>query len=252
MKSILLTLLLVTPLLSQATQQEQPWQSRHAEGWAWYQDFKKPQEPKQIKETPQATPQDPIVILGIVKEELERALAQAMLEPTTDNVGVYMALQKKWIDQSAHFSRLWQQNILEHPELASLTPTTQYGVQVKKEVDATFRKNLIQLLSQSNTLLFFYEGGNPFSKAFAEVVLAFSKEYKWSVKSIAVDGIPLQNFPNSIMDATVAQEMNVNFFPALFAVDISTLQATPLAYGMVTTRQIEENIVMQFEDRNND
>ena len=109
-------------------EEQRSWQNRHAEGWAWYHDPKKEPEQKKVEEKPQ----DPIVSLDKAKEELERALAKAILEPTNENVLVYMTLQKKWINQSADFAHIWQRNILGHPELASLTPTSQYGVQIKK------------------------------------------------------------------------------------------------------------------------
>ena len=154
-------------------EEQRSWQNRHAEGWAWYHDPKKEPEQKKVEEKPQ----DPIVSLDKAKEELERALAKAILEPTNENVLVYMTLQKKWINQSADFAHIWQRNILGHPELASLTPTSQYGVQIKKEADAASRKTLIQAIAKQYTLLFFYEGGSPFSQAFAKVVQDFSHRY---------------------------------------------------------------------------
>jgi conjugal transfer pilus assembly protein TraF len=227
---------------------QKPWQERHAEGWAWYHNFKNPQE-KKIAEEP---PTDPIELLTNVKKEVERALAQAILDPTKENVLAYMLLQKKWILQSAHFSKIWQKNILEHPEVASLLPTTQYGVQAKKENDTIIKTKFIQNISKSHLLLFFYEGGNVFSKIFTEVVFDFAKQYQWEVKAISVDGITLSVFPESIKDNSIAEEMNVHYFPSLFAVDIVSRKATPLAFGMASIGQIEENIAMQFEVNLND
>lgn len=249
MKTIFLNVIIFSfCFLNAVEEQPLPWQARRSEGWAWYHDYERPPEPKILEEKPK----DPLIVMDLVKEELERALAKAVLEPTKDNILCYMVLQKRWINQAGDFSRLWQQNVLEHPELSSLTPTTQYGVQVKKEVDAAFKKTLIQFLAKGNALLFFYEGKSPFSQAFGKVVKEFAKQYNWPVKPISVDGVIFSNFPNTITDNSIAQEMNVNIFPALFAVDMATLKGTPLAFGMVTVSQIEENIVMQFEDKFHD
>ncbi len=228
-----------------ASEKEQTaWQKRHAEGWAWYHNFEKPEEPDEAS----AEPKDPIVILNIAKEELERTLAKAMLEPTKENVLAYMVLQNKWVNQSKDFSHLWQQNILEHPEVYSLMPTTQYGVQVRKNVDSAARNKLIKKLSKSSMLLFFYEGENAFSQAFSRVVREFSKQHNWMVKPVSIDGVIAKDFPRSIRDASIAEEMQVKTFPALFLMDVRTLTAIPLAFGMATISQIEENIVMQFEE----
>ena len=245
MKSSKLIPLLLLPLsFLHANEQELPWQSRHAEGWAWYHDDKKIPEPQKLEEL--ELPKDPIIILSTAKEELERSLAKAMLEPTKENILVYMALQKKWVDQASFFSQLWRINVLEHPELASLTPTTQYGVQVRKEVDSRARKTLINTLTQNTTLLFFYEGKNAYSIAFSNAVSEFSKQYRWEVKAITVDGTVLSNFPYSMQDSSIAKEMNVDTFPSLFITETSTLKAVPIAFGMATINQIEENISIQF------
>jgi len=217
---------------------ELPWQKRHAEGWAWYHDFE--------KEIEKEEPKDELVIIKTAKEDLERALAKAMLDPTKENVYAYMTLQKQWSDQARNFSKSWQYNLLEHPEVASLLPTTQYGVKVRKELDAQVRSELIKNLSKENILLFFYEGGNAYSSAFAKVVITFLKQNQWTVKPISIDGIFLKEFPRSISDRSIAKEMNVNFFPALLLVNIRTQSAVPISYGMTSISQIEENIVMQF------
>ena len=137
----LLLLILGCPVLAA---EDISWQKRHAEGWAWYHDFKKEKE----KSKKLTQPQDPIVLMKECKEELERTLSKAMLEPTKENILTYMVLQKKWTHQAALFARVWQLNILENPELAHMKPTTQYGVQIEKEMDAIKRRKIIHALSK--------------------------------------------------------------------------------------------------------
>ncbi len=240
----LFVILLSCPLVAFAAQEDLPWQLRHAEGWAWYHALEQPKE-EPLAEEP---PKDPVALLAIAKVDLERSLATAMLSPTHENVAAYMALQQKWMKQSALFAKLWQQNILQHPELSSQSPTTQYGVQVKKEFLAAKKRELIQKLAVSHILLFFYEGKNLYSKAFSKVVQEFSTQHQWMVKPVSVDGVTLNNFPKSLRDSSVAVEMGVAIFPALYLVNMATLEATPIAFGMVTTGQIEENIIIQFEE----
>lgn len=235
-------LIVLTMTFSSANADEQSWQKRRAEGWAWYHNFEKNKQREQVKEESK----DPIIILGIAKEKLERALAIAMLNPSDENVFAYMVMHKQWTDQSRRFSRSWQHNLLEHPEVASMMPTTQYGVQIKKIVEAKSQQELLTNLSKRTTLLFFYEGNNPFSQAFGLAVQVFSEQFNWSVKPISVDGSFIKYFPNSIKDSTISKEMNVTIFPALFVVDNKTLKATPAAFGMMTVSQLEENIAMQF------
>jgi conjugal transfer pilus assembly protein TraF len=246
-KTIILMILTFSPLcLFAMDEKETPWRLRHAEGWAWYHDFKKSKEPKELKKQ-EEPPKSPAIALKEAREELENSLAAAMIKPNKENILAYMALQKKWVDQASLFSQLWVVNLLEHPEFASLSPTTQYGVQVKKGEDSKLKKSLIGSLAKGTSLLFFYEGKDAFSKAFSNVVSEFSKMNEWEVKAIAMDGYVLKDFPNSIRDPFIAREMKVNIFPSLFVIEETTLKAIPIAFGMATISQIEENIVVQFK-----
>jgi conjugal transfer pilus assembly protein TraF len=236
----LLVLLSLTLSINAA---EKPWASRHAEGWAWYHD--RPRQPKPEDKTQKT---DPVTQLNAVKQELENALAKALLEPTQENVIEYMALQQKWVQQSALFSKSWQHALLEHPELASLFPTTQYGVKIRKEVEAESKIALIRKLAEKNTLLFFYEGESLYSKAFANIVREFVKQYNWPIQAVSVDNISLKTFPQSIKDRSIADEMGVSIFPSLFMIDLITRKAVPIAFGMITVNQIEDNILLQFAE----
>jgi len=247
MKSWKFVMHLIPSLLSFSIQGEElvtPWQNRHAEGWAWYHDRAQ----KEEIQCEQELVKDPVAILAEAKLELENALALAMLEPNQKNILEYITLQKKWTNQAADFSSLWQLTVLDHPELASLHPTTQYGVQVRKKMETAMRKAFILDLSQKTILLFFYEGGNAFSQAFVTILKDFASSYKWAIKAVSVDGLILKDFPQSLLDRTIANDMNVNFFPSLFIVNPQTLKAKPIAYGMATVSQIEENILMQFRE----
>ncbi len=223
-----------------------PWKDRCGEGWAWYHDFLEPQKPKEPK---LEISKDPKVVLAIAKEDLERSLSKAILEPSDENIVAYISMQKKWVDQAKNFAYTWQRVILEHPELAELSPTTQYGAQVKKAFDYENRKKLINKLAKSSSLLFIYEGRHPFSQAFGTVVKQFSLDYDWDVQPISIDGIILREFPQSIADTEIAHEMELNTFPALFAVNHTTRKATPLAFGMETISQIEDNVILQFQEK---
>jgi conjugal transfer pilus assembly protein TraF len=250
-KQIGLILMLIFPLGLLAG-----WLDRKAEGWAWYED-RTPKEPKleETGEEPQPLPlplPPPLSASEEIKKstkELEEILAQAILNPTDENVARYMTEQKKRVDQSAAFAKAWAKVLLKYPNLDSTTqgtPVSQYGIQVYKHMQHEKQFRLIQSLAKEHAVLFFYEGQNPASQAFALVVQEFAKKYKWIVLGVSVDGYFLEGFKENKPDNGITRKMGVTVFPSIFVVNPKTNEVTPIAFGLASLDQVETNISLQF------
>lgn len=224
---------------------EASWLDRKAEGWAWYEDKEKPAIETEKQEM-QKTSQEQ---LAEAKKLLEEKLADAMIDPTNENLMSYMLEQKKWLQQSAKFAHVWEKVLLQNPELDPTIahPVTHYGIQLKKEIDNENNRQFITKLSEENGLFFFYEGNSKMSQALAMVIKKFSEKYNWSVIAISVDGNTLNEFKNSKVDNGVSKKFGVSVFPALFVVDPKEQTATPVAYGFASLDQIENKILLQFK-----
>lgn len=222
------------------------WHSRKAEGWAWYEDRKiaKKEEKEEYKSSSEMVQEK--------RRELEEKLANAMLNPTDENVLAYMHEQKKWIDKSAYFASIWSHLLLSHPELDQTVterPISQYGLQFHKAQKLEERKQLIVSLAKDHGLLFFYEGKNPASLPVGEVVQEFSQKYGWEALNISVDG-EILNLPNGKSDNGITTQMGIKVFPALVVVDPKKNTVTPVAFGLFSMNKIEENLVFQFQGVN--
>lgn len=221
------------------------WIERKAEGWAWYED-------KKLSKQKDEEPPYPITQqekLAEIRKELEEKLALAVLNPTDEHLLDYMIEQKKWLDHSSHFSHLWTKMLLDHPELDPTTttfPVSQYGIQLRKAMVHARNQDLILQLSKDHGLFFFYEGNSKISQALSIVVKEFSRRNAWEVVAISVDGSILQNYPNTRLDNGIAKSFGIETYPALFIVNPKEKTAVPIAYGLVTLEQIEDNIALQF------
>lgn len=221
------------------------WLERKAEGWAWYED-------KESKETVNIQPskeQTASEKLALAKKSLEDKLAEALITPTEENIHSYIVEQHRWLEQSSRFSDIWARTILKHPELdpaATYYPVSQYGIQLRKEINYDKRLTLISDLSKENGLFFFYEGHSKISQAFAKVVKEFVKKHHWQVIAISVDGVVSDNFTNSKIDNGIAKSLQIKTFPCLFIINPSTKEATPISYGLSSLDRLEQNITMQF------
>ncbi len=236
------------------------WLERKAEGWFWYEDREKKQKVEEqlepptplLTSLPASSAQIPLTAteeMALIRKDLEERLNKAMLDPTEENVIAYMHMQQHWIHQSAQFSQVWLRNLLNAPELDSRLhdPVTQYGVQVQKQILREQREERIRDLAKTYGLFFFYEGNNKVSQAFSFVVGELAKKYGWQVIAIACDGFLIPEFENSQLNHGIAQRLNVEMFPALFLVEPNKQMAIPIAYGLSSVDQIEDNIDIQLQ-----
>lgn len=217
------------------------WIDRKAEGWAWYEDPNKEDEKTSIpKEKPESIEQ--------VRKELEDRLSKALLNPTDENIREYMKEQQKWVNKSEQFAIAWAKILLQHPELDETlkNPTSQYGIQLKEHIRQQKRRVKIEELARNNGLFFYYEGNAKTSQAFSEVVTNFAEKYGWTVLAISIDDVLLPDFPSSKLDNGISKMMQVKVFPSLYIVDPKQKLVTPIAYGLATLSDIENNIDTQF------
>lgn len=232
------------------------WIDRKAEGWAWYEDLERDEEkPEEIsaESIPPAAmkqPLSPSDELSQIKKEMENSLAEAVLRPTTESVGQYMEMQKKWVDQSGVFAHTWARVLLEKPFLdeTTRTPVSQYGIQVQKKMIQEKKETVIKQLANEHGLFFFYEGKKQTSAAFSLVVKAFAQRYQWEVFAISLDKMKLEGFENNQQDNGISRAFNVEITPSLYVVNPKTHEVVPIAFGLITMEQIENNILLQFTE----
>lgn len=229
------------------------WHTRKAEGWAWYEK----QQDKPKEEAVEASEVSSSVLsasseLANVRKELEEKLAAAVLNPTSEKVVAYMEMQERWIEKSVEFAQTWALALLQRPDLdATVTgrPTSQYGLEVYSREQQRRKEELIRGLSNEFGLFFFYEGKDQMSHAVAMVMQQFEKRHGWSVLAVSVDGVELAGFKNSRVDEAVAKSFNLEHFPAVLLVHPTQERVVPVAFGPVSVEQIEDNILMQFKER---
>ena len=223
------------------------WLERKAEGWCWYEEEKEAaEEIIEINEQESAAEQ-----LESFKNKNELLFAEAVLNPTQENMIKYMEAQKALIERSASFSKSWEKILLVRPDLdptATSFATSHYGRQLQKSIEREEKEELIKEISKRYGLLFFYEGSNKASQSFANVVKTLSKKYHWTVVGVSMDGVPLPEIGTNA-DLQLAKKIGVNIFPSLFAFEPGERIAVPLSFGLKSLDQIENNVFFQFNTK---
>ncbi|MBB63449.1 MAG: type-F conjugative transfer system pilin assembly protein TraF [Waddliaceae bacterium] len=245
MSNKFLNILLTVIIFIYTSELQASWHDQKARGWSWYE---KIEEGEEEEENQEEKIQSPSQILKAEQALLEEKMAAALLVPSQENVSSYMEAQQKWINQSALFANSWMKALLESPNLDPrvIHPVSQYGSQIRKEEKRKDRKKLLENLSKTHGLFFFFEGENPYSQAMGKVVKVFALRYGWEVFSVTVDGHGVQDYPKPERDNGMAESLGISLYPALFAVNPINKEMTPLAFGLTALDVLESNIEMQF------
>ena len=120
------------------------WYERKAEGWFWHED--RPSKKEAEKEEPIPKEMTAEEKLTEMRKELEESLAEAILNPTEDNIYAYMELQQIMTAKASKFSSVWRKMLLSHPELDETLkgrPVSRYGIQLYNKQRSDDLKKLI-------------------------------------------------------------------------------------------------------------
>lgn len=228
---------------------------RHAEGWHWYQDPVRVDEPKPETKRDRESPHKsesktsqkikkkmtPSEQIAKERQELQEALDAALVDPNPETLKRYIVLQSRMLNEAEKFAHVWQKVVMMNPDLDETlkNPVDQNALHVYYAEKNKATQKKIQALAKDYGLFFFFKGQCPYCHEFAPIVKRFSEKYGWSVLAISMDGGTLKEFPKAKRDNGAATRLQLQHVPALMAIHPKTGQIIPLAYGMVSEEEIE-------------
>ena len=247
MKKILINglWLLVTITIAQANSY---FYHEQQQGWHWYDN---PVKEKTIEQQSQRSeppinspPYKSIEELNALKQTVENAKAQAVLEPTPKNVKTYIELQNEVQQKASEFARIWQTVLWSNPTLdVSLQkPTNQLARQVYADEHQTDKALAIQQLAQDYGFFYFFRSDCPYCQAFSPILKQFEALYNINIMAISLDGKAVPEYPTAKMDNGAGQKLGVNTVPALFAVSPQNQSVIPITFGLISVDELAERL----------
>jgi conjugal transfer pilus assembly protein TraF len=216
--------------------------SEHERGWHWYERSNDQQEEKKENSLSKSSPSER---LKEYQKQLETVRAEAVLNPTPENVRNYQKLQYAMLEKSHKFANVWMQNVYKNPEInySLKSPTFQNARHIHLQEEKRNKEEKILSLSKSYGLFYFFKNDCRYCEAFAPIVKKFSEKYQWEVLAISEFGETNPNFARNVKDNGLAETWGVSVYPSLFAVNPKTGDVIPLANGMISIEEMEERIV---------
>lgn len=237
---------------------------RHAEGWFWYRDPAAesavtdppgedvPEAKPQGEDVPEAKPQagadDPVRRIEAQRHDLEVALDRAILEPTSDHVRAYLALNQQAMEQSSAFAQAWKATLFANPAMdyRQVAPVGS-AAYVRADVAREAAETRLADAATHWGLIFFFRGECPYCHRFAPVLRQFADRYGFSVVDVSLDGGVLPEFPRPRRDDGAGRALHVDAVPAVYVVDPATRRIVPAAFGLLGWSDLSERVLQAID-----
>jgi conjugal transfer pilus assembly protein TraF len=206
----------------------------HSAGWHWYQD------PKADQPSSEKTQQDPSKQMQSLQISIKRAMDNAILNPTPENIKAYIEIQNRVAAQASVFADVWRRALWTYPQLdySLAHPTNQTAKHAYLDKERAKMESAIHMLSKTDGLFFFFKGSCPYCHQMAPLVKSFAEHYGFSIIPISMDGDALPEFPNAKLNQSVAAQLHVTAVPALFMVNPNLHRIIPIASGLISADEL--------------
>ena len=214
-------------------------------GWHFYcdRDERKDEEP-QMEQAPKAKSAKESILS--TRKALEEARAQAILEPTPENVTAYLRLQQKALQSAAAFSDVFRRVVWANPDL-DYTLRRPVGALAKRlwtEERRAERDAALARLGERYGLIYMGSDKCPACKIFGPLLRAFALRYGLEVLAVSMTGGALEGWPEAVPDAGRAARLGIKarVLPAVVLYDTKKKRAVPVSFGVVAEDQLAERI----------
>lgn len=209
--------------------------------------FEDPKEVEKSQKEKPKTPEEAAEIMAQQREELYKLRCLAILSPSRENMIRYIEEQNKILSLSENFAKEWQYLLLDLPELGDgfANPLAASGIEVRKKLEEANKKSVLDLLGEKYFLLLFANGGDPYSEQAGKIAKQFSSVTDWEIRTVSMNGLSLQDFPDFEKDKGLSQKYGVKNAPTFLIVNPETKEGFHVGVGALSATDLIDNIYKQ-------
>ncbi|MDE0377630.1 MAG: conjugal transfer protein TraF [Rhodospirillales bacterium] len=220
-------------------------------GWHFYCD-RQEKEPRQVEPAPAppAPSSGPAASaterIEAMRKALEEARAEAILNPTTENVTAYLRLQQETLQRAAVFSDAFRRTVWATPELdyTLKRPVGALAKQVWSDERRQARDAALARLGDRYGLIYLGHAGCAGCKVFGPLLRAFAMRHGLDVLAVSLTGEALEGWPEAVADNGRAARLGLGNapVPALVLFDTQTKRVVPVGFGVMAEDEMAERI----------
>ena len=218
-------------------------------GWHFYCD-RQEEEPQQVEPAPVPpsgqTGRSATERIEAMRKALEEARAEAILNPTTENVTAYLRLQQETLQRAAVFSDAFRRTVWATPELdyTLRRPVGALAKQVWSDGRRQDREAALARLGDRYGLIYLGHAGCAGCKVFGPLLRAFASRHGLDVLAVSLTGEALEGWPEAVADRGRAARLGLGNapVPALVLFDTATKRVLPVGFGVMAEDEMAERI----------
>ena len=181
-----------------------------------------------------------------MRRVLEEARAEAILDPTHENVAVYLELQRAALQRAAVFSDVFRRTVWATPEL-DYTLRRPVGALAKRlwsDERRAARDAALAGLGERYGLIYLGHVDCGGCRVFGPLLRAFSSRHGIDVLAVAMTGGALEGWPEAVPDDGRAARLGLadSPLPAVALFDTETERVLPVGFGVLAEDQLAERI----------
>ena len=181
-----------------------------------------------------------------MRKALEEVRAEAILNPTSENVTAYLRLQQETLQRAAVFSDAFRRTVWATPELdyTLRRPVGALAKQVWSDRRRVDRERVLARLGERYGLIYLGHAGCAGCKVFGPLLRAFAKRHGLDVLAVSLTGAALEGWPEAVPDQGRAARLGLGGapVPALVLFDTQTKRVLPVGFGVLAEDQMAERI----------
>ena len=219
-------------------------------GWHFYCD--RAEEPERVEPAPAPAPpradagQPAMERIEAMRKALEEARAEAILDPSTENVTAYLRLQQETLQRAAAFSDAFRRTVWATPELdyTLKRPVGALAKQVWSDGRRQARDGALARLGERYGLIYLGHAGCAGCKVFGPLLRAFAQRHNLDVLAVSLTGEALEGWPEAVADRGRAARLGLGNapVPALVLFDTATKRTLPVGFGVMAEDEMAERI----------
>ena len=216
-------------------------------GWHFYCDRREDSREAQPGPPPVAETAKPATErIQEMRRGLEEARAEAILNPTRENVTAYLRLQQETLQRAAAFSDAFRRTVWATPELdyTLRRPVGALAKQVWSDQRRVDRDRVLARLGERYGLIYLGHAGCAGCKVFGPLLRAFAQRHNLDVLAVSLTGEALEGWPEAVADNGRAARLGLGNapVPALVLFDTNTKRVLPVGFGVMAEDQMADRI----------